>query len=194
MPRRGARIYDAEMMPSALDLVRRYASGETTAAETVRDVLDRLADLRETVGGVAATDPERSLAEAAEADRRLRAGEGGPLEGVPVTVKDWIDVAGLPVTGATGSHVGSPGRRPGADATAVARLRAAGAIVVAISSAMADNPCTAVRGTRSTRRAPPAARRRERRRWWARERCRSDWAATRAAAYGCRRRGAASRD
>ncbi|GAA3562606.1 amidase [Nonomuraea rosea] len=152
------------MAGSALDLVRRYRTGETTVEETVHDVLERLADLRGRIGAVAATDPGRSLAEAAASDRRLRSGACRPLEGVPITVKDWIDVAGWPVTGATGHpptrqaeppgpdagdgrRPGEPSgsdardgrRRPGVDASAVARLRAAGAIVVAISSAMADN-------------------------------------------------------
>ncbi|MEV5888831.1 amidase [Nonomuraea fuscirosea] len=127
------------MSGSAFELVRRHKSGETTATETVRATLDRLEEWYARIGAVAAIDRERSLVEAARADRRLRAGRGRILEGVPMTVKDWIDVAGWPVTGATGTLPGSPGRRPAVDATAVARLRAAGAIVVAISAAMADN-------------------------------------------------------
>ncbi|MGW0805813.1 amidase [Nonomuraea sp. NPDC002799] len=143
------------MTPSALDLVRLHVSGETTVTATVREALDRLADLRGRIGGVAATDSERSLAEAEAADRRLRAGAGRVLEGVPITVKDWIDTAGWPITGATGNDRGTPGRRPRSDATAVARLRAAGAIVVAVSSAMADNPLHGVtRNPRDPARAP----------------------------------------
>ncbi|MGP4097641.1 amidase family protein [Nonomuraea sp. KM90] len=127
------------MSRNVLDLVHRHKTGETTVTETVRDVLERLEGLHARIGAVAAIDPGRSLTEAARADRRLRAGAGRLLEGVPITVKDWIDVAGWPVTGATGTSRGNPGRRPAADATAVARLREAGAIVVAISAAMADN-------------------------------------------------------
>ncbi|MEV4170306.1 amidase family protein [Nonomuraea sp. NPDC049709] len=127
------------MSRNVLDLVHRHKTGETTVTETVRDVLERLEGLHARIGAVAAIDPGRSLTEAARADRRLRAGAGRLLEGVPITVKDWIDVAGWPVTGATGTSRGDPGRRPAADATAVARLRQAGAIVVAISAAMADN-------------------------------------------------------
>jgi amidase len=71
-------------------------------------------------------DDERVRADAA----RLDAGGGipGPLSGVPVTVKDWIDVEGFPCTGGSPVH---RDRRPTVDATVVARLRAAGAIVVA---------------------------------------------------------------
>jgi mandelamide amidase len=54
-------------------------------------------------------------------------GAAGPLGGVPVAVKDNIDTADLPTTGATAALAGS---RPGRDHLAVARLRAAGAVVV----------------------------------------------------------------
>ena len=56
-----------------------------------------------------------------------RDGGAGPLAGVPVAVKDNIDTADLPTTGATAALAGS---RPGRDHVAVARLRAAGAVVV----------------------------------------------------------------
>ena len=52
----------------------------------------------------------------------------GALHGVPVTVKDWIDVEGFPCAGGAPRH---RDRRPAEDATVVARLRAAGAVVVA---------------------------------------------------------------
>jgi Asp-tRNA(Asn)/Glu-tRNA(Gln) amidotransferase A subunit family amidase len=52
----------------------------------------------------------------------------GPLHGVPVTVKDWIDVVGFPCAGGSPVH---RDRRPTEDASVVARLRSAGAIVVA---------------------------------------------------------------
>jgi len=103
------------------------------------ELLARLDRLTPVIGAVAAVDPERSLAEAKAADRRLRAGSGRALEGLPFTVKDWIDVAGWPVSGATGTDPGCPDRRPVRDATAVARMRAAGAVVLAISRAMADS-------------------------------------------------------
>ncbi|MFI6706726.1 amidase [Nonomuraea sp. NPDC050478] len=128
------------MVRSALGLAEGLRAGETTAVDVVREAIERVRWAGERFGGVAAVDAGWSMAEAERADRRLRAGEGGVLEGVPVTVKDWIDVSGWPVSGAAGGTSGSPGRRPERDATAVARLRAAGAVVVAISSAMADNP------------------------------------------------------
>jgi amidase len=61
----------------------------------------------------------------------------GALHGVPFTVKDWIDTAGLPCTG------GDPrfrNRRPDADATVVARMRQAGAILLGKTNVMVENP------------------------------------------------------
>jgi amidase len=56
----------------------------------------------------------------------------GPLHGLPVTVKDWIDIEGFPCSGESVEH---RGRRPAVDATVVARVRQAGAVVVAKTKA-----------------------------------------------------------
>jgi amidase len=59
------------------------------------------------------------------------------LQGVPFTVKDWIDTAGLPCTG------GGPAFRtrvPAEDATVVARMHQAGAILLGKTNVMVDNP------------------------------------------------------
>ncbi|MBO3747025.1 amidase [Streptosporangiaceae bacterium NEAU-GS5] len=126
-------------MQTVESLVRDLRSGRVSATEVVGGLVERLGMLRPVMGAVAAIDPERSLREAAAADHRLRAGDGRPLEGVAFTVKDWIDVADWPVSGAVPADPSGEERRPAADATAVARLRAAGAIVVAISTTMADS-------------------------------------------------------
>jgi amidase len=130
---------DAEVMRTVVGLARDLRTGRCTATALMSELLDRLERQRALIGAVAATAPEAGMAEAEAADRRLRAGNARALEGVPYTVKDWIDVAGLPVSGATHRDRGSDGRRPVRDATAVARLRAEGAIVLAVSTAMADN-------------------------------------------------------
>jgi amidase len=109
-----------------------------SVVERTTAAIEQLAALESTIGAVAALDPERSLSDAAASDARIDAGAPRPLEGVPIAVKDWIDVAGWPITGATAS-ASARDRRPTADATAVARLRAAGAVVVAITRALADN-------------------------------------------------------
>jgi len=67
-----------------------------------------------------------ALAEAQAIDARTAAGESLPLAGLVAAVKDNIDVAGLPTTAAAPSYEYLPDR----DATAVARLRAAGAVVL----------------------------------------------------------------
>ena len=110
----------------------------TSAVERATIAIEKLRALESTIGAVAALDPERSLTDAARSDERIAAGTAGPLEGVPITVKDWIDVAGWPITGATAAG-GTSDRRPTDDATAVARLRAAGAVIVGITRAMAEN-------------------------------------------------------
>lgn len=94
----------------------------------VRAALDRLDQVARRTGCVAHRDDEAVLAAAARAP-------AGPLHGEPMTVKDWIDVTGFPCS------AGDPAlaeRRPTADATAVARLRAAGAVVVAKTTVHVD--------------------------------------------------------
>ncbi|WP_327088619.1 amidase [Nonomuraea sp. NBC_01738] len=125
-------------MTTALELAAELRAGRISAVEVVTESLERIEAERSRIGGVAFVDPERALADAVRADRRIGQGSAGVFEGVPFTVKDWIDVEGWVVTGATGS-TGAASRRPAADATAVARLRDAGAVVVAITSAVADN-------------------------------------------------------
>ena len=102
--------------------------GEVSIPELVAD---SLAAIEERDGGINAfvtTCPERALAEAEAAQARLRAGEAlPPLSGLPLAVKDSEPVAGLPM--ACGSRVHA-GRIAEVDSIHVARLRAAGAIVV----------------------------------------------------------------
>jgi amidase len=95
-----------------------------SVTERVRQALARLDGVAD-LGAVVARDDEAALAAAAELDRP---GNRGVLHGVPLTVKDWIDVAGLPCEGEMRER---SGRVPTRDATVVARLRAAGAVVVA---------------------------------------------------------------
>ena len=115
-----------------------------SAVDVAEELLDRLAELHPVIGALAAVDRERTMAEARASDQRLASGNARPLEGVPFTVKDWIDVEGWTVTGATGSHPGDANRRPSTDAPAVARLRAAGGVMLAITQAMAANAARGV--------------------------------------------------
>ncbi|WP_084078819.1 allophanate hydrolase [Demequina sp. NBRC 110057] len=88
--------------------------------------------------------PGEALADQAErVDARAAAGEDLPLAGVLVAVKDNIDVAGCPTTAAAPTY----GYEPAADAPAVARLRAAGAVIVGKTNM--DQFATGLVGTRS---------------------------------------------
>jgi amidase len=142
-------------MRTVAEIAQALRAQECSAVELARERLAVLDDVSRRIGAVAATDPERTIDTARAADERLRAGTARPLEGIPFTVKDWIDVAGWPITGATGKEPGDPSRRPASDAPAVARLRAAGGVVLAISAAMADNAAFgATRNPHDPARAP----------------------------------------
>jgi Asp-tRNA(Asn)/Glu-tRNA(Gln) amidotransferase A subunit family amidase len=114
--------------PGLVELARRVREGEVSSVELVGSALERVGELDGRVGAFVVLLAEEAMAEAAERDARGRRGEMvGPLHGVPVAVKDLIDVAGA-VTGA-----GSPklaGNVAGRDAEVVTRLREAGAVVV----------------------------------------------------------------
>jgi len=103
-------------------------SGAVSATELVREHLDRIASLNDSVNAIVTLLPERALAAAAEADRLRAAGaELAPLHGLPIAHKDLVDTAGVRTT------YGSPSFRdhvPDADELLVTRLRAAGAIMV----------------------------------------------------------------
>ena len=105
------------------ELVRR---GDVSARELVELALGRIERLDPQLNAFGAVYAERALMEATQADARARAGERRPLLGVPVAVKDEIDIAGEVTSHGTGAMV-SPAA---ADADVVRAVRAAGAIVV----------------------------------------------------------------
>ena len=105
------------------ELVR---SGEISSRELVEACLGRIASLDPSLNAFRVVLGERALAEAAQADARRAAGDERPLLGVPVAIKDVVDVAGETTTHGTGAH----GPPPARDAELVRRLRAAGAVVV----------------------------------------------------------------
>jgi len=114
---------------SAGELVALVARGEASCVEVVSAHLDRIDALNPRVNAIVGLrDRADVLAEAAARDRSPRDGaERGPLHGLPLAVKDLSEVAGLPWT------LGSPIFRDQVGATDepfVARLRAAGAVVV----------------------------------------------------------------
>lgn len=79
------------------------------------------------LAGVVHLDPAGALADARACDTARAAGRRlGPLHGIPITVKDVIDVGGMPTAAGSAAYAHAPER----DAAAVARLRAAGAIIL----------------------------------------------------------------
>ena len=104
------------------------ARGELSARELADHYLGRIAEVDERLHAVVASDPQAVRERADEADLARRAGDRRPLLGLPVTIKDSIDVAGLPCTGGSFARAGYV---PAYDATVVRRLRDAGAIVLA---------------------------------------------------------------
>jgi amidase len=109
---------------------RRMAAGSLSSVALTRAYLERIAavdDAGPTLAAVIEVNPE-ALAEAAARDRERAAGAlRGPLHGVPVLIKDNIDVAGM-VTSAGSLAMAT--HRPRADAFLVARLRGAGAVIL----------------------------------------------------------------
>lgn len=100
---------------------------EVPAVEVVRACLDRTADVNPRLNAVVTLAPD-ALEQAAAADAELARGTlRGPLHGVPCTIKDSLDTAGLRSTAGT---IGWRDRVPDRDATVVARVKAAGAIVL----------------------------------------------------------------
>ena len=108
--------------------VRAFAERRLSPVELMQALLDRIAALDPKLNAFIRLDAEAAMAAARAAEAELGAGRvRGPLHGVPVGVKDIIDVAGLPTT--CHSHL-LLDNIAAADAVCVARLRAAGAIVL----------------------------------------------------------------
>ncbi|MGD9986274.1 amidase [Pseudonocardia sp.] len=112
------------MTASLRETARTVVDGSTTATRLVEEALERLAATEPDIHAWVTVAADAARAEA----RRLDAGpHRGPLHGVPVGIKDIVDVAGLP------TECGSPlraGRVADRDAWVVARLRDAGAVVL----------------------------------------------------------------
>ena len=123
-----ARAGDELAELSAADLLKGYRSGAFGPVEVVDACLARIDDADGEIGAVVARDDAAARQQAARSAARWRRGEAGPLEGVPVGVKDIINTANLATE--AGSTVFA-GHMPSTDAAVVARLRDAGAVIMA---------------------------------------------------------------
>lgn len=113
---------------TATEAVAELAKGAFSAVEYTQACLARIEAIEPEIQAFAHLDPAHALAQAKALDeRRLSGRPTGPLHGIPVAVKDIFDTGDYP------TECGSPllaGRRPRTDATVVARLRAAGAVII----------------------------------------------------------------
>ena len=119
---------DQIIYSTATQLAEAIRDKKISSEEAVGAHLDRIREVNPSLNAVVLLADDSAMKEAEQADAMVARGEfRGPLHGVPVTIKDAYEVAGMVATG------GTLGRRdyvPEADATVVARLKAAGAIVM----------------------------------------------------------------
>ena len=115
----------------ATELAWRIARGALTPTEAVDACLSRLAERDPSINAFTHVCAARARAVAAAQTAALARGEVlGPMAGVPVAVKDLEDVAGLPTSHGCAVFTGAGARPAAASSVQVARLQAAGAIVV----------------------------------------------------------------
>ncbi|WP_431281336.1 amidase [Humitalea sp. 24SJ18S-53] len=113
---------------SATELAARFRARTLTPSAALRAVLDRVSAANDKVNAFATLDEAGATAAAAAADARFAAGAPlSPMDGVPVSVKDNIPVAGLRCAWGSELYLDNV---PDADETPVARLRAAGAVIL----------------------------------------------------------------
>lgn len=110
------------------EIGRKLRTRELSAAGLVETCLGRIDAEDKKLNAFIRVMADEARRQAAEADRELAAGrDRGPLHGIPIAVKDLIDVEGIPTTAASRVR---DGHRADTDATVVVQLRRAGAIVI----------------------------------------------------------------
>lgn len=106
----------------------RLSRGETTAERLTEECLARIAELNPRLNAFVTVTAEEALAAARTADKEMAARQSrGPLHGIPIALKDIVDMAGVPTTASSRVRQGQVART---DAAVTARLRQAGAIFV----------------------------------------------------------------
>ena len=114
--------------PTITDLASRVARGEIRAERLTEDALATIAKLNPRLNAFITVTADEALAAARQADQEIAGGRyRGPLHGMPISIKDLLDVAGVPTTAASKLREGCIAR---GDAPVVAHFRAAGAVFV----------------------------------------------------------------
>jgi amidase len=121
-------LTDEIIYASATSLARRIRTKQLSSEEVVKAHIDRIKAVNPTIRAVVQLAEEQALERAREADQALARNENwGSLHGIPVTIKDEWETEGIIST--SGARIWE-NHIPEKDATAVARLKAAGAIVL----------------------------------------------------------------
>ncbi len=135
---------------SATELIELYRQRSLSPLETATMLLRRLDALQPRINAFAIVDREGVLAAARASEERWRHGApAGPLDGVPVTIKDLMPMRGFPTL--RGSLLVDPHQDWSEDAPATARLREAGAVILGKTTtpefgwkALGDSPLTGI--------------------------------------------------
>src|SRR5215475_2299630 len=110
------------------EVARRLKARKLSSVETTQAILDRIDKHDPKLKAYATLTPDRALADAAARDAETAAGKSrGPLHGVPIAVKDLCNTAGIATAAGMAIHRTNV---PAKDATVVARLKAAGAVLL----------------------------------------------------------------
>jgi amidase len=112
---------------TAIELSAALAAKKVSAVELAQDAIERIERHDSKINAICVRDFERALAAARDADAALARGENKPLLGLPLTVKESYNVAGLPTTW------GIPEQKnftPAEDALSISRVKAAGGIIL----------------------------------------------------------------
>ncbi len=141
---------DSIAYASAASLTELYRTRQLSPVETTDHLFQRLDALQPKLNAFCIVDRDGALAAAHASEARWRRGEPlGPLDGVPVTIKDLMLMRGLPTL--RGSHLVDRNQEWSEDTPAVARLREAGAVILGKTTtsefgwkALGDSPLTGI--------------------------------------------------
>jgi amidase len=129
LPLSGARAASIDQWEfrTAREQVAALATKRVSAVELLDAAVARIEALDKRINAVVVRDVERARAAALAADEAMARGERRPLLGLPMTVKEQFNVAGLPTTW---GNTKFKDWQPVADSLVVARLKAAGAVIL----------------------------------------------------------------